>query len=67
MTQHNVVNLVVPMPNNVINGLCQIYLNFVNLLAECENRTPLGLCDHRLSEPDVKRRGMNETYIKPII
>lgn len=55
------------MPNNVINGLCQIYLNFVNLLAECENRTPLGLYDHRLSEPDVKRRGMNETYIKPII
>lgn len=55
------------MPNNVINGLCQIYLNFVNLLAECENRTPLGLYDHRLSEPDVKRRRMNETYIKPII
>lgn len=25
------------------------------------------LCDHRLSEPDVKRRGMNETHIKPII
>lgn len=41
--------------------LCQPFM------AEWENRTPIGLCDHRLSEPDVKRRGMNETHIKPII
>lgn len=47
------------MPNNVINGLCQIYLNFVNLLAECENRTPLGLCDHRLSERQKARNKWN--------